>query len=100
METRVTNLEVRLTNLEHQVQRFNDAMLGTTDGKPGILELIRSSLEASRNNGAKLDALTLKLAEHSLTLDSIRLDRAKLIGVMFTISALWTILVFVLKYVI
>jgi hypothetical protein len=100
MDTRVRNLEGRMSSLEVQVLRFNDAMLGTTDGKPGIMELIRSSLEASRANSVKLDSLSFQLTRHTETLESLKQDRAKLLGVMFAIGALWTVLAVLLKYVI
>jgi hypothetical protein len=100
MESRVNNLEVRLIALEHQVQRVTDAVLGTTEGKAGIMEVNRLSLEASRFNSLKLDDLSLMLDEQNKVLNSIQQDRSKVVGGMFVMGIIWTILALILKYVI
>ncbi len=100
MESRVNNLEARLNAIEHQVQRVTDAVLGTTDGKPGIMEINRLSLEASRINSLKLDGVDHTLIEQNKVLDTIKQTHARFIGGLLVASVVWpAVFALVLKYV-
>jgi hypothetical protein len=95
METRVRKLEDVVKTLEVKLERLhvtlNDALLGTLDGRPGIVQTLHHSLEASRINSGKLDVLTAQV-------DALRLDKAKVTGIVVVVSVLWGAFLVVLKY--
>lgn len=58
MESRLQNIEARMNHVEGQVERLTGSIIGTLDGKPGVLALTQKSLDASRENSGKLDQIT------------------------------------------
>ena len=96
MEARVTALESSFTDLRKEVsglkETINTALLGSLDGKPGMMQTLTSSLEASRINSTKLDLLTRQIELHGEQLEGLRLDKAKVTGVVITCSVLWAAL--------
>lgn len=74
-----THLEMRVRKLEETVTKLSDSLLGTLDGKPGAIALIRSSMEVSETNSDKLDNLSKQV-------DSLRIDRAKAAGIALVVS--------------
>lgn len=96
MENRVTALEDGFKGLAKDVaglkETLNSALLGTLDGKPGIVQTLNNSLEASKTNATKLDSITEELSKHGEQLDGLRLDRAQVKGIVITVSVLWAAL--------
>jgi hypothetical protein len=95
-ESRVASLEVGLHEVRREVSSLKEtlttALLGDYDGKPGMRQLLNNSLEASRVNSEKLDNLSVRLNTHGSQLDGLRLDRAKVAGIVVTCSILWAVL--------
>lgn len=79
-------MEDGLGALRREVERLSDsldgALLGTLDGKPGLMQTVNNSLAASQANATKLDAVGKQL-------DGLRLDKAKVTGIVTAVSALW-----------
>lgn len=96
MEPRVAALEDGFKGLAKDVsglkETLNAALLGTLDGKPGIVQTLNNSLEASKTNATKLDAITAEQRKQGEQLDGLRLDRAQIKGIVITVSALWAAL--------
>ena len=95
MEQRVKSLESGMKDLRDEVSKLkeslNTALLGSLDGKPGIMATLQNLVDARRTDTAKLDTLTA-------TLDSLRLDRAKVVGIVLACGAFWALITkFVLK---
>lgn len=93
MEMRVTALEDGLNALRKDVnalkETLHSALLGTLDGKAGMVQTLHNSLEASRINAAKLDAVQAVQKQHGEQLDGLRLDRAKVTGIIIAVSVAW-----------
>jgi hypothetical protein len=93
MENRVAALEGGLGALRKDVTGLRDtlhsALLGTLDGKPGIVATLNNSLAASQANAVKLDSVSEEQKRQGEQLDGLRLDRAKVTGIVIAVSALW-----------
>jgi len=102
MELRVKSLEDGMRGLRDEVSKLkevlNAALLGTMEGKPGIMASLKHSIEASQANAVTLGNLTSELRRQSEQIDGLRLDRAKVTGIVLAVSALWGFLVVMLKY--
>ena len=96
MEPRVSALEGGLNAVRKDVSALRDtlnsALLGTLDGKPGIVATLNNSLAASQANAAKLDLVVNEQKRHGEQLDGLRLDRAKMTGIAIAVSVIWMVL--------
>lgn len=96
MELRVKRLEDGLKGLSDEMIKLKDALnlalLGSLEGKPGIMATLQSLHEAR-----KQDAVTM--AKLSNDMDGLRLDRSKVIGICITVSVCWGLFMFVFNYI-
>jgi len=92
MEPRVAALEDDLKELKAQVSRLNEALLGSLDGRhPGVIPLLHKVERSSEENGRSLSALSAQV-------ETLRFDKAKVLGIVMTCCALFGALYkFVLK---
>lgn len=85
MEARIKVLEERMLALEERMRRLTESLLGTLDGKPGVLSSMQRALELSERTAANIAQLTVQI-------DNLKLDRAKILGgiaVVATLSGLF-----------
>jgi hypothetical protein len=81
IESRVRTLEEDMMELREQVSELTSSVLGDLRGKKGLISLVEQGNELSKRNSEQLDAQTLQL-------ESLRLDRAKIIGIIAAVSAI------------
>jgi hypothetical protein len=81
IESRVRTLEEDMMELRERVSELTSSVLGDLRGKKGLISLVEQGNELSKRNSEQLDAQTLQL-------ESLRLDRAKIIGIIAAVSAI------------
>lgn len=93
IETRVNSLEKRVEVLDGDMGHVKDSMLGTLKGEPGALQLIKASLEASRHNSDKLDAMDAaynrKFDGLSEQVNSLKMNWAKVAGALAVVAGVY-----------
>jgi hypothetical protein len=75
--------------MQDKVGKLHDSVLGTLDGRPGVLSRIERV-------GETVEAMSEKFTVMDDKLDGLRLDKAKVVGIVGSVGAVVTL---VFKYV-
>lgn len=70
-----------MLSLETQVNKLTDSLVGTLDGRPGLMTVAEQALHCSRDNSTKLDLMSGQI-------DGLRLNWAKVTGIALAASTL------------
>ena len=79
--SRVRTLEGDVIELRERVSELTSSVLGDLRGKKGLISLVEQGNELSQRNSEQLDTQTQQL-------ESLRLDRAKIIGIIAAVSVI------------
>ncbi len=74
-------LNARIDAMEDAIKQLEGALLGTLDGRPGLYAQVERAVAGTEKCNAKLDNLAAQT-------DSLRLDKAKVAGIIIATSTI------------